>query len=88
MSSRRRNARIDVFGVQRFCDDELDMKTIERAAAVISFISDVLASITSLICVLEIVGESTVGVGTWANMDGSTSGDESISPCEVNQSSI
>ena len=48
-TSRRRNARIDVFGVNRFCEDELDMKTIERATAVISFISDVLASITSLI---------------------------------------
>ena len=70
-TSRQRNARIEIsFGVKRFCEDELDLKTIKQTtAAVISFISDMLASITSLICVLVIFGESTVGVGmcvqTW-----------------------
>ena len=47
---------------------------------------NVFESIISLISFLVIVGESTVGVGTCATVDGSTSGDDSVSPCVVDHS--
>ena len=75
--------------MHRFCEDVFDRNTIERAADAISLFSNVLDSIiSSLISFLVIVGESTVGVGTCATVDGSKSGDESVSLCVVNHSSV
>ena len=74
--------------MHRFCEDEFERNTIERAANAISLFSNVFESIISLISFLVIVGESTVGVGTCATVDGSKSGDDSVSPCVVNHSSV
>ena len=74
--------------MHRFCEDVFDRNTIERAADAISLFSNVLDSIISLISFLVIVGESTVGVGICATVDGSKSGEVLVSPCVLNRSSV